>query len=240
MNLIEVRQQFRLMSGRYDLVSALGADTGANFYINEGSRYLDRQNETQKSWGICYRFCDIGHQGVQFQSCRAIKEVWASTILARRQLEKMNLQDLISIYMSELPSSRTTGIPLYYSPAITRYIPENAVLADLESWVGFVDVITGSQHEYNSILLSSPPSEKISIEIKGLFYSIALVGDTDENYWSAVHPMLLIMATMRQVEVANRNTQGVNDWDNAINKDITQIGMDLVEEISAEVSEMEG
>ncbi len=52
--------------------------------------------------------------------------------------------------------------------------------------------------------------------------------------------MLLIMAAMRQTEVVNRNTQGVNDWTNSISVEMKQLGMDLVEELIAETSQMEG
>jgi hypothetical protein len=48
------------------------------------------------------------------------------------------------------------------------------------------------------------------------------------------------MATMRQLEVINRNTQGVNDWEAVILKDMTSIGFDLVEELIAEADEMGG
>jgi hypothetical protein len=66
-----------------------------------------------------------------------------------------------------------------------------------------------------------------------------LVADTDTNFWSGAHPMLLIMAGMRQLEIVNRNTQGVNDWTAAISTDTTQLGMDLVEELIAEVTQIE-
>jgi hypothetical protein len=45
---------------------------------------------------------------------------------------------------------------------------------------------------------------------------------------------------MRSVEVTQRNTQGVNDWDLAISKEITQLGFDFVEETIAEVDQMDG
>jgi hypothetical protein len=48
------------------------------------------------------------------------------------------------------------------------------------------------------------------------------------------------MAAMRHLEVINRNTQGVNDWEAVIQRDMTSIGFDLVEELVAEVDEMEG
>ena len=240
MNLLQIRQQFRTLSGRFDLVDDLGADTGANFFINEGSKYLDRLDETQKSWGTCFRFMEVGFWSVQFPFCRAIKEVWAATTSERWQLEKKKIQDLMADYLTGLPSSRTTGQPTYYSPCITRYIPENATPLTLESFTGWIDIPSGNAHEFNAILVDCPTSEKLTIMINGLFYSMKLVNDIDENYWSAVHPQLLIEAAIRQTEIMNRNTQGVNDWNNAIKEQMQQLGFDLVEELIAETSEMEG
>ncbi len=238
MNLLEVRTQFRTISGRFDLVNADFSDNGADFYINEGRKFLDRMDTTQKSYASCFRFAEIGHFSVSFPYCRAIKEVWAASTSARWQLEKKSLQDLIAGYLTGLPSSRTVGAPLYYSPCLTRYIPEDAEVGDIESFVGWVDVSAGD-HNYNAILLNVPTDEKISLDVKGLYYSHELTAETDTNYWSAVHPMLLIMAGMRQLEIINRNTQGVNDWTSAIAVDMKGLGMDLVEEQIAGVSQIE-
>ena len=240
MNLLQIRTKFRQLSGRYDLVNSDNTDNGADFFINEGRKFLDRLDETQKSWASVFRFCDTGSYFATFPHCRAIKEVWAATTTARWQVNKKDMQDLIVGYLSGLPSSRSVGTPLYYSPCITRYIPENATAADIESFAGYVDVPAGNAQEYNTILLSVPVSEKTAITINGLFYSIELINDTDENYWSVNHPMLLYMSAMRQVEIANRNTQGVNDWENAIGTEMKQLGMDLVEELIAENDQMEG
>ena len=102
MNLLQIRQQLRAVSGRFDLINADDSDNGANFYINAGQKYLDRLTTTQKSYGICYRFCAVGAHSVQFPYCRAVKEVWAATTTARWQLEKKNLADLIAGYFLSL------------------------------------------------------------------------------------------------------------------------------------------
>ena len=47
------------------------------------------------------------------------------------------------------------------------------------------------------------------------------------------------MGYMRQIEIVNRNTQGVNDWTNAISTDMVGLGMDLVEELISEVTQIE-
>jgi hypothetical protein len=238
MNLLEIRQKFRTISGRWDLVNEDGSDNGADFFIYEGQKYLDRLDETQKSWANYYRFLETGHYFISFPYCRALKEVWAATPSSRWQLKKKDLQDLMEGYLTTVPSSRTVGTPLYYSPCITRYIPENADITDLEAFLGFVEVPAGNAHEYNSIMVNVPVSEKTMITLTGLFYSAKLTNDDDRNYWSEVHPLLLINATMRQIEVTNRNTQGVNDWTMAIRDEMQQLGFDLIEELIAETNQM--
>ena len=238
MNLLQERTLFRNLSGRFDLVNDDFSDNGADFFINEGRKFLDRLDETQKSWASCFRFIEVGRYSASIQHSRAIKEVWAATTTARWQLEKKDLQDLITEYLAGEPSVRNPGTPLYYSPTVTRYIPEDAVAEDFESFLQWVEIPSGNAHAYNTILLNVPTDVKIVVEVKGLFYSHELVEDTDENYWSAIHPLLLYMAAMRYVEVTNRNTQGVNDWTNSILVDMKALGMDLVEELIAEVSQI--
>lgn len=241
MNLIQIRTKFRELSGRFDLVNSDYSDNGADFFINEGRKFLDRLDETQKSWASCFRLLELGHFSVSFPYCRAIKEVYVASVNEGRwQLEKKRIQDMIEGYLTGLPSSREVGTPLYFSPCITRYVPENATIADIESFIGYVEIPAGSAHEYNSIMLNVPTSDQLTVIISGLFYSAELTEDTNTNYWSEVHPMLLYMAAMRQVEIVNRNTQGVNDWTNAIMVEMKQLGMDLVEEIIAEANQMEG
>lgn len=240
MNFLQMRLKFRELSGRFDLVDSVGADLGAGFFLNEGRKFLDRLDETQKSWGTAYRFLDVGKYAVQFSYCRAIKEVWAATTTERWQLEKKNIQDLINGYLLGNPGSRISGTPDYYSPCITRIVPENQPINSFETFLGWVDVPAGNAYEFNSILVNVPTDTKLTIMINGLFYSAELVNDTDENQWSVSHPLLLYMAAMRQVEVVNRNTQGVQDWERSIATDIKSLGSDLVEELIAETSEMEG
>jgi len=234
-----MRTKFRELSGRFDLVNADFSDNGADFYINAGRKYLDRLDETQKSWASCFRLMKAGTFSVSVPHCRAIKEVWvANGDVGRWQLEKHSLQDLIEGYLTGLPSSRTTGTPLYYSPCLTRYIPEDATVEDIEAFIGFVEVPSGDAHGYNSILVNVPTDLQLMVDIRGLFYSHELTEDTDTNYWSSQHPMLLYMAAMRYVEVTSRNTQGVKDWSSAIAIDMQQLGFDLVEELISEVSQI--
>jgi len=240
MTLLELRTLFRNLSGRYDLVNADFSDNGADFFINEGRKYLDRLDDNQKTWASCYRTILTDAWSTSFPHCRAIKEVWVASATERWQLDKKRLQDLVAGYMTALPTARSSGTPLYYSPCITRFIPEDSSPAYIASFAPWTDVIVLDGYEYNAILLNVPTSEDLVVTINGLFYSAELVDNADENYWSAIHPMLLYMSAMRQIEVVNRNTQGVNDWTTSIQTEIQQLGFDLVEEAIAEIDQMEG
>jgi hypothetical protein len=241
MDLLRLRQQFRTVSGRFDLVNADGSDNGADFFINAGQRHLDRMDETQKSWAIAYKFCEADSYSVVFRWCRAVQEVWASTTTARWQLEKKDLQDLVAAYFTALPSGIDSGDALYYSPMITRAAPETfkTPADEFESFAGYVDVVSKDHFAYNAVLIAPPTDERILLEIKGLFYSDQLTEDTDKSYWSEMHPDVLIMSAMRSIEIINRNTQGVNDWDASIATAVAGIGKDLVEEEIAEVTQIE-
>lgn len=242
MDFLNARILFRTVSGRHDLIAADGTDSGGGFYLNEGRKHLDRHffGENQKSWAVCYRFLESGFFSVQVPQCRAIKEVWIATTEERWQLEKKSLQDMKAEYLTELPSEIDTGNPLYYSPGIVRYVPEDASVAELEAFVGYVDVPAGDYYDFSTVIVMPPPDQKMMVEVNGLFYSMELVEDTDKNYWSEMHPLLLVMAAQRYIEVTNRNSQGVRDWDVAIATELSSLNMDLVEELIAEADQMEG
>ncbi|RLI52540.1 MAG: hypothetical protein DRP09_17690, partial [Candidatus Thorarchaeota archaeon] len=93
---------------------------------------------------------------------------------------------------------------------------------------------------YNGIIFWPPADKEYVIETWGLFYSPELEDDDHESYWSVTNPLVLIMAALREIEVFNRNTEGVKDWELAIRSEVSGIGKDLVEEDIAEHDQMEG
>lgn len=240
MNLKEIRIKFRDLSGRYDLVNDDFSDNGANFFINEASRWLDKTVETTKSWGSYMIERPAGVWYVKFPLARAVKEVWISTIEGRWQLEKIRLQDLIASYFSGTPADLVNGSPEYYSPLVTRHIPENITPVQLAAFATYVGVIPSMAHDYNAIIMSAPVDQATLVEIVGLFYSMELTADTDENYWSKVNPLMLVEAAIRQTYILGGNKPMLDVLDRGIDGDLTRLDKDLVEQISAEIDEMEG
>jgi len=235
MNLLDIRKHFRTLSGRYDLVDDDVSGT-VNFLINEGCKFLDRTTEHQKTWGSHFVQLPTDDFSVSIPYCRAIKEVWISSTTERWQLIKMNLQDLIAEYLSSAPDS---GAPLYYSPVITRKIPEDADLTAFSTFMQYLDTRVDLDHDHNAIVILPPADQDLLIEVRGFFYSAELVDDTDVNYWTVTHPLTLLKAALLQLEVFNQNKSKIDIWEKAIATEVDQINKDLVSEIIAEVDSME-
>jgi len=241
MNLLQLRTLFRDISGRYDLVTTGFANNGSDFYINEGSKWLDKMDETQNSWASYIEVITAGTWYLQFPSCRAIKEVWAATQASgRRQLVKVDLQDMLAGYLSTDVASVTNGTPEHYCPAYARYIPETVTPAQIATFATYIQIPVKATYGYNTLILSIPVDDDTLIDVKGLFYSATLTADTDENYWSAQHPLLLAMAAVRQVHMSSGNIQGMKNIDEPLRVEMSSLGMDLVEQLIAEVDQMEG
>lgn len=62
------------------------------------------------------------------------------------------------------------------------------------------------------------PATAFTLEVEGRFYSADLTNNTDENYWSAAYPDLLVWAALYQFERSNRNDTGSREWLAALNE----------------------
>lgn len=242
MNLLQIRKKVIQLSGRYDLVEDTvdWSDNGADFFINEGVKYLDRLITTQKSYANAFAILDVGQYLVTFPYCRAIKEIWVASTTVRWQLYKKPLQDILANYNTGLVTGLTNGVPLYYSPCVSRTSPETISSEDRLTLSPFIEIPPKIGGDSNAILTNIPSSEKLAVEIKGLFYSMELVEDTDSNYWSEVHSLLLCKAALRAIDSIYGTTQSLNNWDNSIAMEVIQIEKDLIDEIISEQDVMEG
>lgn len=242
MSLVEVREQFAKISGRHDLVvdTTDWADNGADFYINAGQMFLDRLANFKKSRSRVFTEITSGDWYALFQSCRSIKEVWISNSDGEKwKLIKKDF-DIIRAAYAEDPANLDSDDPLYYAPINLRRSPETADTITVDFFGATEYTETGDHFEYNGIVFMPPVDDTMTLEIRGLFYHPKLSDDDDENYWTEVHPIILVMAACRALEVISRNTEGVNDWTNSIKAELFGLELDEVEEDSAEVDDMEG
>jgi hypothetical protein len=256
MSLLDIRQQFVAVSGRYDLVVDANAgdwtDAGANFYINAGQMYLDQKIETKMSEGVFYKKLSAGSVGCAFPDCRAVREVWRQDLTgnintggllsasdSRTRLTKRSKEYLRAKYPKQLSSLSQGGPSDYYLPNMRIY-PDQIAISQLESYLGWLDIPISTQEIYNGIIVLAPPDHDIVLEIVGLFFTPKFVNDTDETIWSLRYPTVLLWAALRELEITYRNTEGAKDWENAISSRLIDIDKDNVEETIADVDQMEG
>lgn len=237
MNLFTLLRTFRTLSGRYDLIDDDPEENIVNI-VNAASMTLDRLTENQKSFSSYFAFLDVDEFQISMPRCRAVKEVWAASTTARWQIEKKNLQDIIVNYLSS--DTITSGDASYYSPVVTRKTPSDADLSAFSTYMTYLDTQPNLDANYNGLVIVPPSDTKILIEVKGLFYSPALTSDDDENYWSAIHPMTLLRAVMRELDIFDQNRSKVEQWDRVLSVDLENISKDLVDEIISEVDEIDG
>jgi hypothetical protein len=237
MTLVEVREQFVKLSGRYDLVvdTTDWADNGADFFIQSGQDYLDRLHFAPKAENTIFEELAAGEWYVTFAKCRAIREVWINNTEGRSQLTKKDMSWLYQQF-SALVSETDSGTPLYYCPAKLRSTDH----ADRTNLGTFFNYVKDDSDALRGILIFCPADEAIVVEIQGLFYSDALSSDTDTSYWTDNWPAVLIKAALYQVEVFNRNTEGMKDWKFAIEDEFIGIDKDTVEESIVGITQIKG
>lgn len=249
MNLLDLRKQFIQISGRYDLVvdTTTWVDNGANFFINAGQMYLDQKGETKRGDAVYYKKLVAGNVGCNFPDCRAIREVWFQdqTEGVRVKLEKKSKVEIMDLYKDyygqQVPAAQETYGPLYYYLPTLRVYPDNITIAQIESYIGFMDSLPSSGSTiYNGLIVMPASNHEIVLEVYGLFSSPTFVADTDETFWSMQYPIVLLWAALRELEITYRNTEGAKDWENAIVGRLMDIDKDNVEEIIADVNQMEG
>ena len=238
MNLLQIRKLFRDISGRYDLVNEDFTDNGCDVYINEGSRWLDRQIKVTKETGSYLYLASANEWSVQYPLCRGLKEVWLYSVDGSIQLTKISLRELLLNFYRDIPANWEASVPYCYAPISARYLPADLTAETLATIASLTGIITSSGEEYDAIILSCPLDRQAAVEIKGNFYSAALVEQDDTNFWSSVHPMLLTQSAIRQTYVASGNKHMLDMSEAAMSKDIAAIGMDLVEQEIAGVDRM--
>jgi len=236
--LVEVRQNFAVLSGRYELVTD-GAggdwtDNGADLFLQAGQDMLDRLSLIPENEGRIIDTIAADGYYVEFNKrCRFITSVWAASSESRVKLEKVDWDDLHDLYNKPI-ADVDTGAPLYYCPALLREID----VTDKNATGTFFNYTKSSSADYRGVLIMPPVGEAYDVEVYGKFYQTALTAEDQTNYWTSLHPLTLVKAALYHLETSYRNSEGAKDWMRAIMVDVDQINMDFVEEEVAEIDTM--
>lgn len=252
MTLLQIRQKFVELSGRYDLVSnpaTFTPDNGANFFIQAGQRLLDNLHEKQLAW--YKKNLAIGDAVVDVQYVKSVKEVWIANADGRVQLDKVDYGWLRENYSKPI-ASQDTGDPLYYAVGVNKLSPAQITLTTVagaspytaQFTYGFEDLILANEssegYQYATVLIAPPTDEVKTIEILGQFFSLPLSSDTQVNFWSEQYPELLIQSALYQMETFYRNSEGARDWYNAIDLGLLGLDKNQVDEEVTDIDQREG
>ncbi len=220
MNLLEIRQKFVKLSGREDLL-----DVSGNFFIQGAVTDLDLEQETGEDFNWYEESFAIGDYKTKMKHCRSIQAVWFvdsddETVL----LSKLLYDEFVVKY----PALGETddGTPAHWAKNPLQRDPDNR--------------LAGTSVEYTGAIIMPPTDEAVTIKIYGVFHSVPLEEDEDENFWSVRYPNLLVMAALRNLEGFYRNTQGYNDFDKIIQRKLIGIDKDLAEANTAGEMKMKG
>jgi len=241
MTLVEIREAFVRRTGRYDLVvdTTDWADNGADFYIQAGSRMLDRLEEHEKSKAKTFVTLAVGDWYAVFQECRAILDVWIAGDEYRKKLQLRDI-DTMRAYYNDLPTNIDNEVPEYYSPALLRTYPLGTKIT-VDEWQDTTfEIADKADYEYNGVIFMPPADDAYVLEVQGYFYAKKLTDDAHVNYWSAAHPEILVMGASYILELMYRNTEGAKDWMTGIKQLLSDLGKDFVEEQASGVNQIRG
>lgn len=229
MNLLQIRKKLVELSGLVDLVEDYYgedySDNGADFFIQEGQKWLDQKLETPKSGGTFTVDVKAGQYNISASDIRGVKRLKVITDSGISYLDKISISEMTRKFTSDNGFSGVErGEPTHYAIGIDRNIQSKGSQADAE---------------YKSILIMPPPDTSYQVVVEGLYFSHKLDNDKDICWWSINRPAILIQAALYMHESFLRNSSGLNDWRNTILDAVQGIDFDVVEEESAEIDQMD-
>jgi len=244
MTLVLTRKHFVEDSGRFDLVVDYEggdySDNGADRFITAGQRWLDRRTTHLRSHARYYKNLSLGDWYALVPEARAITAVWFSNSDGDKwKLEKKSLEEIRATFAND-PADVDNADPLVYTPVSLRTIPEVDALTKIDQFGGTSYTTATANFAYNGLLWMAPAGSSLVLEVHGLFRQFPLVDDADMNYWTEEEEAILVMAACRQLEISYRNAQGVKDWETAVDSALFGLEADMIEEESAEITQMEG
>ena len=215
MTLQGFREFFATNSGRYDLVSEDYSEGKIDFFIAEALKYLDANVDTEKGY-ITIEF-DVALGAKQLTiPIESVQDVYFSKAgdNGNSRLHRYTIREANAEFedFSNL-NSITSGTP--YAYVIESYFREN---------------FTPFRATTRSIRLLPPPNIAGKITVSGKAKTNLPADNGDTNFWLLRAPFMLYQAVMYHLEMAWRNTQGMNDARLALEELMRSFAINEIEE----------
>ncbi len=242
MDLVTLREKFVRLSGRYDLVvdTTDWADNGADFYINNAQKLLEKLVEVPMNIGSFYKELAIGEYAISWEHhTRVITEVWIETSESRAKATKFPLHEVKESYYDLVSDQEDQPTDWVYAVADLRGIDVTDQDA-LGTYLENVEPAGVTVAEARGIIIAPIPTVAVNVQVKGLFHQFVLTDDGDENFWTSEAPGLLLQASLYQLEVFSRGTENAKNWLSAIQTEAMLLDKDVAEEHSVDITQMRG
>ena len=218
MSFEQIKDLVLVESGRTDLtVKRVGTQTAIDFYVNEGSRWLDLQQEVRPQYKSLT--LEEGTIRLLIPLCRSVDSIYRIADDAMVKLVRINIDEAISRFPKGGNSDHSTSV----------------VWTDQAAWpAGTPDP------KSLPVTILPPPDSDLSLAVFGAFHSEELSDDDDTNYWVSNYPRLLALASLWTLESANRNREGMADYEASMAPYLRGIDVDLAESNPNELLGMNG
>lgn len=221
MDLLEVRQHFIEVSGRADLAQTRtdsedenDQDAGADQYIQAALKTLDSEQDSPVSEAHLLRTINSGCYLISFRGVKSVSQVWIEEgTEGLVELGRYNMTEMR--YWYPKMANTDIGTPAFYAPY--------PVVSPVEQRV------FGLPTDFTGIYLMPPSDATFVVTVVGMFQCVMLEHNHDTNFWSVMHPDILVQAAIRELEFAYRNTAGARDSSIPIELKLRGVDKDLVQ-----------
>jgi hypothetical protein len=188
------------------------------------------------------RDISAGDFKLDIDNIRSLKEVWLVGSGGRKLLTKRSIGYLRETYATAW-GTYPRGVPVDWAVGVNALAPQDDQLyfgPGGTSYTAFFtrdyeDIVFADQgiHYGRQQVVFMPPADQgYTIGVWGFFFQKILsdLPTDDKNFWTEVHPEVLVLSALWAHEISLRNTEGANDWIRAIDEYLLGVEFDIVEE----------
>ncbi len=211
---------------------SLSAET-MRLFINAGQKQLDRMSDFPHGQAEIPFNLNAGDYFLLFPTrVRIVHGCWLKETAADVgvALDKKDYVVLKALYPNQSEPS-LFGTPTMFAHTSSIIASLGSPLPDeLAMPADDVQMAANDPHDYKGLIIAPTPNQAFILKTLVTAYSVALVGDGDESFWTKHHPIALFNATMFKIEGFLRNASSAGDYLKAAQAEISEINFDAYED----------
>lgn len=209
----ELLIMFREASGRFDLATGAGVDTGGGKFINAGIQFIENR---------------------LFSNTEPVFEGPIDHVSGVLDLD--DYTSVRDVYYIDEDGEYVTLTKIYLHDWLNLDTETKEDLETCTYWVNQGNV----NNKSTMIQIYPEPEVDQEFYVRGFKSCANLSSGGDSNYWTVRHPMLVVHAALYQLEIFYRNFEGAKVWLGAVDEELRGIDHNKVEDTLYDKMEMRG